>query len=63
LFVSASLDPTNLARVREAGVEEVLDKFAAPEEIIGAIRRLEKWLALLTGVGGCTLSSPLVNFF
>ena len=41
LILSASLDPTNLAKVREAGAEEeVLEKDASPEEIIGAIRRL-----------------------
>jgi DNA-binding NarL/FixJ family response regulator len=40
LILSGSLDPTNLAKVREAGAEEVLEKDASPEEIIGAIRRL-----------------------
>jgi two-component system, NarL family, response regulator DevR len=42
LILSATLDPASLARVREAGVEEVLDKFARPAEVIGAIRRLGK---------------------
>lgn len=40
LIFSASLDPANLARVREAGVDEILDKLAPPAEVIGTIRRL-----------------------
>src|SRR5215212_417150 len=40
LILSATLDPASLARVREAGAEEVLDKFARPAEVIGAIRQL-----------------------
>ena len=40
LMISANLDPASLARVREAGAEEVLDKFAGPAEVIRAIRRL-----------------------
>jgi DNA-binding NarL/FixJ family response regulator len=40
LILGGSLDPTNLAKVREAGAEEVLEKDAFPEDIIGAIRRL-----------------------
>jgi two-component system response regulator DesR len=40
LVFSASLVPKTLSRVREAGAEEVLDKFAPPAEVLGAIRRL-----------------------
>jgi DNA-binding NarL/FixJ family response regulator len=40
LILSASLDAANLARAKEAGADGVLDKLAAPAEIIGAIRRL-----------------------
>jgi DNA-binding NarL/FixJ family response regulator len=40
LILSATLDPASLARAREARAEEVLDKFAGPAEVIGAIRRL-----------------------
>ncbi len=41
LILSASLDVANLARAREAGADEILDKFVDPAEVIGAIRRLE----------------------
>jgi len=40
LILSASLDPTNLARVKEEGADGVLDKFATPEEILGTIRHV-----------------------
>lgn len=40
LILSASLDPSNLARVKEAGADGMVDKFATPGEIVGAIRRL-----------------------
>ena len=40
LVLSASLDAANLARAREAGTEEILDKFAPPSEVIEAIRRI-----------------------
>lgn len=40
LVLSASLDWQNLAAAREAGAGEVLDKFATPGEIVGAVRRL-----------------------
>ena len=40
LVFSATLVPKTLARVREAGAEEVLDKFATPAEVLEAIRRL-----------------------
>jgi DNA-binding NarL/FixJ family response regulator len=40
LILSATLDPASFARAREARAEEVLDKFASPAEVIGAIRRL-----------------------
>jgi DNA-binding NarL/FixJ family response regulator len=41
LVLSASLDAANLARAREAGADEILDKFVSPSEVIGAIRRLD----------------------
>ena len=41
LVLSASLDAANLARAREAGADEILDKFVAPSEVVGAIRRIE----------------------
>lgn len=40
LVLSNSLDPTNLKRATDAGANEVLPKIAAPDEVIGAIRRL-----------------------
>jgi DNA-binding NarL/FixJ family response regulator len=40
LILSASLHPTNLERATEAGADEILDKLAAPGEIVGTIRRL-----------------------
>jgi DNA-binding NarL/FixJ family response regulator len=40
LILSATLDPASLARAKEVGAEEVLDKFAVPAEVIGVIRRL-----------------------
>ncbi len=39
LILSASLDPQNLEKATEAGADEILDKFAAPGEVVGAIRR------------------------
>lgn len=40
LVLSASLDPTSLQRAAEAGADEIMDKFATPGEVVGAIRRL-----------------------
>ena len=40
LVSSASLNPKNLEKATEAGADEILDKFATPGELIGAIRRL-----------------------
>jgi DNA-binding NarL/FixJ family response regulator len=40
LILSATLDPASLARAKEVGAEEVLDKFAVPAEVIEVIRRL-----------------------
>lgn len=40
LILSASLDTANLARVKRAGADGVLDKFVDPAEVVGAIRRL-----------------------
>jgi DNA-binding NarL/FixJ family response regulator len=41
LVLSASLDAANLARAREAGADEILNKFVAPSEVVGAIRRID----------------------
>lgn len=46
LILSASLDPTSLLRAREGGVNGVLDKFATPAEIVGAIRGLRDQIGL-----------------
>jgi DNA-binding NarL/FixJ family response regulator len=43
LVLSASLDPENLERATEAGADEILDKFAERDEILGAIRRIRAW--------------------
>ena len=40
LILRASLDAANLARTREAGADEVLEKFEDPAKVIEAIRRL-----------------------
>jgi DNA-binding NarL/FixJ family response regulator len=40
LILSASLDAANLARTREAGADEVLEKFEDPAKVMEAIRRL-----------------------
>jgi two-component system response regulator DevR len=40
LILSASLDAATLARVKEAGADQVLDKFGNPAEVVGAIRQL-----------------------
>jgi DNA-binding NarL/FixJ family response regulator len=40
LVLSGSLDAANLARAREAGAGEIMDKFAAQNEVLDAIRRL-----------------------
>jgi DNA-binding NarL/FixJ family response regulator len=40
LILSASLDAANLARVKEAGADEVMDKFGDPAEVVRTIRRL-----------------------
>ena len=40
LVLSASLDPTSLERAAEAGADEILDKFATPDEVVDTIRRL-----------------------
>ena len=40
LVLSGSLHPKNLEMATEAGADEILDKFAMPGELIGAIRRL-----------------------
>ena len=40
LVLSASLDAANLARAREAGAAGTMDKFAARDDVVDAIRRL-----------------------
>jgi DNA-binding NarL/FixJ family response regulator len=40
LVLSASLDAANLALAREAGADEIMDKFATQDEVVAAIRRL-----------------------
>jgi DNA-binding NarL/FixJ family response regulator len=40
LILSASLDPKNLQKTSVGGANEILDKPAAPDEILGAIRRI-----------------------
>ncbi len=40
LVLSASLDPTNLARAKGAGADGILDKVASSDEIVDTIRRL-----------------------
>lgn len=40
LVLSASLNPDSLAKASEAGADEILDKFAALDEVVDTIRRL-----------------------
>jgi DNA-binding NarL/FixJ family response regulator len=40
LIVSGSLDPASLERAAEAGANEIMDKFAPLEDILGTVRRL-----------------------
>ncbi|HET7270322.1 MAG TPA: response regulator transcription factor [Rubrobacter sp.] len=40
LILSASLTPDGLARASEAGADEIMDKFAALDEVVDTIRRL-----------------------
>ena len=40
LILSASLDPASLEKATRLGVDEVMDKFASPAEILGTLRRL-----------------------
>ncbi len=40
LILSASLDYRSVERATEAGADEILDKLAAPGDIVGTIRRL-----------------------
>jgi two-component system response regulator DesR len=42
LVLSASLDPSNGARVKEAGANGVLNKLATSDEIIDSIRRVRE---------------------
>ena len=38
IVLSASFDGANLARADEAGADAILDKFAAPREVVEAVR-------------------------
>jgi DNA-binding NarL/FixJ family response regulator len=40
MILSNTLDPTNLEEATEAGANEILAKFATPDEIVDAIRRI-----------------------
>ncbi len=40
VILSASLDPGNLEKAMDVGVDGVLDKLSSPDEIIATIRRL-----------------------
>ncbi|HJQ27926.1 MAG TPA: response regulator transcription factor [Rubrobacter sp.] len=40
LVLSAGLNPGRLARASEAGADEIMDKFAALDEVVDTIRRL-----------------------
>ena len=40
LILSASLDPASLERAAEAGADEIMDKLAPLEDILGTVRRL-----------------------
>ena len=40
LVLSASLNPGSLAMASDAGADEILDKFAALDEVVDTIRRL-----------------------
>jgi DNA-binding NarL/FixJ family response regulator len=40
LVLSASLNPGSLAKASEAGADEIMDKFAALDEVVDTIRRL-----------------------
>jgi DNA-binding NarL/FixJ family response regulator len=42
LILSASMNPSSLARASEAGADEIMDKFAALDEVVDAIRRFGK---------------------
>ena len=42
LILSASMNPSSLARASEAGAEEIMDKLDDLEEVVDAIRRLGK---------------------
>jgi DNA-binding NarL/FixJ family response regulator len=40
LVLSASLNPGSLAKASDAGADEIMDKFAALDEVVDTIRRL-----------------------
>lgn len=40
VILSATLDPANLSKAKEAGADGLLDKFATPDEVVGTIRRV-----------------------
>ena len=40
LILSASLDPASLEKAKQAGADEIMDKFSSLDEVLGTIRRL-----------------------
>jgi DNA-binding NarL/FixJ family response regulator len=40
LILSASLDPRNVAKARDAGADEIMDKLFPLDEVLGSVRRL-----------------------
>jgi DNA-binding NarL/FixJ family response regulator len=40
LILSASLDAKNLKKATDLGADEMLDKLAAPGDVLGAIKRI-----------------------
>jgi hypothetical protein len=40
LTLSASLDAKNLEKATDLGADEMLDKLAAPGDVLGAIKRI-----------------------
>ena len=42
LILSASLDPRNVAKARDAGADEIMDKLFPLDEVLGSVRRLAR---------------------
>jgi two-component system, NarL family, response regulator DevR len=40
LILSASLDPASLEKAKQAGADEIMDKFSSLDDVLGTIRRL-----------------------